>query len=76
MSEPLALVVFRVIKLSTSVLIIGELSIFLIASSKAIVISELIAIPVAESAGVKSRLGAVESAAVKAIELAVIALSE
>ena len=76
MSEPLALVVFRVIKLSTSVLIIGELSIFLIASSKAIVISELIAIPVAESAGVKSRLGGVESADVKAIELAVIALSE
>ena len=38
--------------------------------------SELTAIPVAESAGVKSRFGAVESAATKVIELAVMALSE
>ena len=75
-SEPLELVVLRVIKLSTLESVIVESSVFLITSSKAIVISELIAIPVSESAGVKSRLGAVESAATKVIELAVIALSE
>ena len=75
-SEPLELVVFRVIKLSTLESVIVESSVFLITSSKAIVISELIAIPVAELAGVKSRLGAVESAATKVIELAVMALSE
>ena len=75
-SEPLELVLLRVIKLSTLESVIAESSVFLITSSKAIVISELIAIPVAESAGVKSRLGAVESAAVKLISLALIALSE
>ena len=75
-SEPLELVVFRVIKLSTLESVIVESSVFLITSSKAMVISELIAIPVAELAGVKSRLGAVESAATKVIELAVMALSE
>ncbi len=75
-SEPLELVLLRVIKLSTLESVIAESSVFLITSSKAIVISELIAIPVAESAGVKSRLGAVESAAVKLISLALIALLE
>ena len=63
-SAPLELVVLRVIKLSTFESVSDELSIFLIASSNAIVMSELTAIPVAESAGVKSRFGAVESAAV------------
>ena len=74
MSEPLEFVVLRVIKLSTFASVNEELSVFLITSSKAIVISELTAIPVAESTGVKSRLGAVESAAVKVAELALIAL--
>ena len=40
------------------------------------VILELTATPVVESAGVKSKIGAVESAAVKVVELVVIALSE
>ena len=75
-SEPLELVVLRVIKLSTLESVIVESSVFLMTSSKAMVMSELTAIPVAESAGVKSRLGAVESAAVKVISLALIALSE
>ena len=75
-SEPLALVSLRVIKLSTLESVIAESSVFLMASSKAIVMSELTAIPVAESSGVKSRFGAVESAAIKVIELAVMALSE
>ena len=75
-SAPLELVVLRVIKLSIFESVSDELSIFLIASSNAIVMSELTAIPVAESAGVKSRFGAVESAATKVIEFAVMALSE
>ena len=53
------------IKSSTFKSVIVELSIFLMGSSKAMVISELTAIPFVESAGVKSKLGAVESAAVK-----------
>ena len=60
-SEPLELVVLRVIKLSTFESVNAESLVFLMTSSKAIVISELTAIPVAESAGVKSRFGAVES---------------
>ena len=76
MSVPLELVVFRVIKLSTVASVNEELSVFLITSSKAIVISELTAIPVAELTGVKSTFGAVESAALKVIELALIALSD
>ena len=75
-SEPLELVLLRVIKLSTFESVSDESSVFLMTSSKAMVMSELTAIPVAELAGVKSRLGAVESAAIKVIELAVIALSE
>ena len=59
-SEPLELVLLRVIKLSTFESVSDESSVFLIASSKAMVISELIAIPVSESPGVKSRFGAVE----------------
>ena len=39
----------------------GSSSVFLMTSSKAMVMSELIAIPVSEFAGVKSRFGAVES---------------
>ena len=66
-SEPLELVVLSVIKLSTFESVKAVLSVFLITSSKAIVMSELTAIPVAESAGVKSRFGAVESAATKLI---------
>ena len=75
-SEPLELVSLRVIKLSTLESVSDESSVFLMTSSKAMVMSELTAIPVAESSGVKSRFGAVESAAIKVIELAVIALSE
>ena len=75
-SVPLELVVLRVIKLSTFESVKAVSSVFLIASSKAMVMSELTATPVLESAGVKSRLGAVESAAIKVIELAVITLSE
>ena len=75
-SEPLELVLLRVIKLSTIESVSDESSVILMTSSKAMVMSELTAIPVAESAGVKSRLGAVESAAVKVISLALIALLE
>ena len=75
-SDPLELVVLRVIRVSTFESVSAESSVFLITSSKAIVMSELTAIPVAESAGVKSRFGAVESAATNVIELAVIALLE
>ena len=75
-SEPLELVALRVIKLSTFESVKAVSSVFLIASSKVIVISELTATPVLESAGVKSKLGAVESATIKVIELAVMALSE
>ena len=53
-----------------------ELSIFRTDSLKTIVISEFIAIPVSESAGVKVSVGGVESAAVKVMSVAVIALSE
>ena len=74
-SVPLELVVLRVIKLSTFESVNAESSVFLMTSSKAMVMSELTAIPVAESAGVKSRLGAVESAATKVISLALMALS-
>ena len=74
MSVPLELVVLSVIKASTlESVIVSPLS-RNISSSKAIVMSELTAIPVAASAGVKSRLGAVESAAIKVISLALIAL--
>ena len=76
MLAPLAFVAFRVIKLSTLLFFMTELSISWIFSSKAIVISELMAIPVTESKGVKSRFGGVVSAAVKVIELALITLSE
>ena len=76
MSEPLELVVLRVIRLSTFESVSEEPSIFRITSSKAMVMSELTAIPVAESTGVKSRLGAVESAALKVTELSLMALSE
>ena len=75
-SVPLELVVLRVIKLSTFESVNAESSVFLMTSSKAMVMSELTAIPVAESAGVKSRLGAVESAATKVISLALMTLSE
>ena len=75
-SEPLELVLLRVIKLSTFESVSDESSVFLMTSSKAMVMSELTAIPVAELSGVKSRFGAVESAAIKFIELAVMALSE
>ena len=68
-SAPLELVVLRMIKLSTFAFVIAELSLFLMGSSKAMVISELTAIPVVESAGVKSKLGAVESAVVKVISV-------
>ena len=74
--EPLALVCFKVIRLSTLASVNVELSIFRTDSLKAIVISEFIAIPVSESAGVKVSVGGVESAAVKVMSVAVIALSE
>ena len=74
--EPLSLFSFKVIRLSTLASVIVESSICRIDSSKAIVISEFTAIPVAESAGVKVRVGGVESAAVKVMLVAVIALSE
>ena len=70
------MVVLRVIKLSTFESVNAESSVFLMTSSKAIVMSELTAIPIAESAGVKSRIGGSESAATKVISLALIALSE
>ena len=74
--DPFALVSFRVIRLSTLASVIDESSIFRTNSSKAIVISELTAIPVSASAGLKVTVGGVESAALKIILLAVIALSE
>ena len=76
MSVPLELVVLSVIKASTLESVIGLPLSRYISSSKAMVMSELTAIPVAESAGVKSRFGAVESIATKVIELSVMALSE
>ena len=75
-SVPLELVVLSVIKLSTFESVIDVLSLFLMGSSKKIVISELTATPVVDSAGEKSRIGAVESDAVKVVELVMIALSE
>ena len=76
MSVPLKLVVLSVINASTLESVIALPLSSLMGSSKAIVISELTAIPVAESSGVKSKLGAVESAAIKVIKLSVITLSE
>ena len=73
-STPLELFALSVIKLSTFESVITVLSVFLIGSSKAMIMSELTANQVAEFAGVKSRLGAVESAAVKIIEFALMAL--
>ena len=71
--EPLVLVCFKVIRLSTLASVIVESSICRINSLKAIVISEFMAIPVSESAGVKVSVGGVESAAVKVMSVAVIA---
>ena len=76
MSAPLELFVLRVIRLSTFEFVSEELSIFRITSSKAMVMSELTATPVAEPNGVNSTFGGVESAAVKVVELALIALSD
>ena len=75
-SVPLELVALSVIKVSTFESVNAESSVFLMTSSKAMVMSELIAIPVSEFAGVKSRFGAVESAATKVISPALMALSE
>ena len=63
--DPLELVSFNVIRESTLVSVSSELSVFLIASSKVIVILVLSAIPVALSKGLKVRVGASTSAVVK-----------
>ena len=77
MSVPLELVVLSVIKASTlESFNFSSSTAILMGSSKAMVMAELTAIPVSESPGVKSRLGAVESTATKVIELSVMALSE
>ena len=67
-SDPLVLVSFKVIRLPTLASVKDVLSIFRTTSSKAIVISELTAIPVSESAGLKVTVGGVESAAVKVMD--------
>ena len=75
-SEPLELVVLRVIKLSTLESVSAESSVFLITSLNVIVMFESIATLVAESTGLKVMVGVIESIAVKVIELAVLAFPE
>ena len=75
-SAPLALVSLSVIKLSTLESVTAESSVFLIASLNDIFISELMAIPEALLRGVKVKSGGSESAAIKLIDAAVIALSD
>ena len=75
-SEPLELVCLRVIKLSTLASVRTVSSVFLTASSNAIVISELIATPVAEFCGVKLIDGGVVSAASKVADVAVMEFPE
>ena len=73
--EPSA-VYSRVIKLPTFELVIAESSGFLTASLKVSVTFEEIGTQFDASGGTKATVGAVESATVKVIELALIALSE
>jgi hypothetical protein len=74
MSEPLELVVLRVIKLSTLESVNAELSIFLTASLNVSVILESMATPVAEFAGLQVSVGAAVSATVKVEEAALFAV--
>ena len=67
-SEPLELVVLRVIKLSTLESVSAVSSIFLTASLNVIVIFESTATPVAEFAGLQVSVGPAVSAAVKVAE--------
>jgi len=74
-SDPLELVVLRVIRLSTLVSVNAVSSIFLIASLNVRVIFESTAIPVAEFAGFQVSVGPAVSATVKVAEAALIAVS-
>ena len=75
-SEPLELVVLKVIKLSTLESVSAESSVFLIASLKVRVIFESIATLVAESTGLKVMVGVIESIAVNITELALLAFPD
>ena len=75
-SEPLELVVLRVIKLSTLESVSAELSVFLIASLKVRMMFESTATFVDKLTGLNVKLGAIESIAVNVIELAVLVFPE
>ena len=75
-SEPLELVVLRVIRLSTLESVSAESSVFLITSLNVIVMFESIATLVAESTGLKVMVGVIESIAVNVAELALLAFPE
>ena len=75
-SEPLELVSFRVIKLSTFESVNAESSVFLIASVKVMFMLESLATFAAALTGLKVRVGVIESIAVKVIEPAVLAFPE
>ena len=75
-SEPLELVVLRVIKLSTLESVSAELSVFRMASLKVRVILESTATFVDELTGLNVRLGVIESIAVNVAELTLLAFPE
>ena len=76
MSEPLELVVFRVIRLSTLEFVSAVSSIFLAASLNVSVIFESTATPVAEFAGLQVIVGPTVSASVNVAEAALIAVPQ
>ena len=75
-SEPLELVAFRVIKLSTLESLNALSSIFLIASLNVSVMFESTATPAAELTGLQVVVGPAVSAAVKVAEAALIAVPQ
>ena len=75
-SEPLELVVFRVIKLSTLESVRSESSIFCTASLNVSVIFESTATPVAEFTGLQVIVGPTVSATVKVAEAALNAVPQ
>ena len=75
-SVPFSSESFKVIRLSTLVLVKAELSVFLIASLKVNVMLSVTGTRVSVSTGSKTIVGEIVSTTVKVIELALIALSD
>ena len=76
MSDPFSSVSFKVIRLSTLVLVKAESSVFLIASLKVNVMLSVTGTRFSVSTGSKTIVGEIVSTTVKVIELSLIALSD